>query len=1415
MPQGEAAGTASGDWVSDADTGNGALNTFYRYFIEVPANSTKLVVELYDADLGIDVDDDIEGRDRNRGTYDTTATYRLFNPSGGAVTPRFTTGNNTSPVGADAAWMVWYSATGNTVRDQFGANLYTNNNGTMNWDTNWVETDSGGGGSGGATGGAIQVTGGQLRIQDDVGGTPDIYRQADLLGTPGLNMSMAFLTFDYTTSGNLEDGDVVSVQISGNGGSSYTTLETFINDTSGSRSYDITGFIANNTRVRFLTGGGLTGSEFFFVDNVQISDGPAITAGHWELQIEQTAGGDDINAIGISAHDGDSTSGGTEYNVYADSMISLGVNPDTSGGNTRSYTLYPWVTSGCSSTQNDFDRDRDSGDTGSVTYTSRLGLFTQTFPYTVLSIEDDWAHNSFTNYTNNFYSIDYGIWTYQPTINTYINNNGNYETMYVGNYLGSATDPTTNPIVSGGFPATHRIYLPTDAGAAPVKPWLEQYLTRVGGPGPNPVVGTPQNYTVSISVVNNTPHTITFSGSATNRVFARVPGSGTVYRGPAFSDATHGTILVEPGIGGTGNVEWSPGAIPANTVATMSYDVIVTPGGVTTPATGSPGGTGTRAQYVDETGNTTQTRATYRLGELCQLNVVTNLATEVMLSSFEADRGRVKWTTASEAGTVGFNLYREDGSKVNDALIPAGKRSYSIDDRVPSERYIIEEITSSGKANRKGPLATLQRMGPDAKKEIDRPARLRASAEAKANIVTDASKTVAVMVGVSQTGVVRVPFTELATRFGSTVDKIAKSAAKGQFAISTGGQSIAYTTSLDAVLFFGEKHNSIYSYERIYRIEQTRGTLIGSTPVPPSGAGLSTFVAKVDAETDAFPATVLPLDPESDYWFWDYIVSGDATHGRRTFSIDASDLAATDGASIEVRLQGAIADESHAANVTVNGVPVGEVTWTALNSAKKTLYIPEGVIVQGANVIEVEGVLAQDSPFDVFYIDGFALRYKRFARPAGGSLEATVSSAVTAGPFGSEPMVLDITQRRIPAILTGGAFSGGNVSLALPPSTKTVFVADQFIAPSSYRSSLDTSFKNMKADYIVVAPASMRTGAEALASLRQSEGLKTYVADLEQIYDTYGHGERTPHAIREFIDEALKATTNPKPRYVVLAGTGTVDYRGIEQDPGPVPPLMIRTDDGLFASDTTIADSDGDGIPNVAIGRIPVSSNSELLAYVDKLDDHSATISDEEPIIFSADAADGETDFGVASDEAAQPLLTRPQERLHIGEIGPEATRDALLGAWTEGTPLVSWVGHGGLDQLASSGILTAGDAPSLLGEGRLPVLVAMTCTINRFEDGIVEPLGSALTRQADGGALAVWSATGLSNHEDARALQRTFMRLAAAKPQLRVGDLIVQTLVAHPSQTAGIYVLLGDPAITLQLPKEIANGGTPNPTTE
>src|SRR5215213_452443 len=252
---GSGGGTANGDYVSSS----AALDGSYHYFIEVPPGLGRLQVEIFDADIGGGgAAEATAGRDRARGGFDSSASYSLLDPSGTSRPLFFTTGDSTGPAGADNAWLTLYNSTGNNVRDNFTAAAYTNNDGNNNWTGAWTETDGGGGG---ATGGAIQITGGELRLQDGVSGTPSIEREADLSGSPGLNLGSAYLSFNYRTSNNLEDADQISVQVSGNGGGSWTTLETFSNDSSGTRNYNITAFIANNTRVRFLLLGDYSGTE--------------------------------------------------------------------------------------------------------------------------------------------------------------------------------------------------------------------------------------------------------------------------------------------------------------------------------------------------------------------------------------------------------------------------------------------------------------------------------------------------------------------------------------------------------------------------------------------------------------------------------------------------------------------------------------------------------------------------------------------------------------------------------------------------------------------------------------------------------------------------------------------------------------------------------------------------------------------------------------------------------------------------------------------------------------------------------------------------------------------------------------------------------------------------------------------------
>jgi hypothetical protein len=201
--------------------------------------------------------------------------------------------------------------------------------------------------------------------------------------------------------------------------------------------------------------------------------------------------------------------------------------------------------------------------------------------------------------------------------------------------------------------------------------------------------------------------------------------------------------------------------------------------------------------------------------------------------------------------------------------------------------------------------------------------------------------------------------------------------------------------------------------------------------------------------------------------------------------------------------------------------------------------------------------------------------------------------------------------------------------------------------------------------------------------------------------------------------------------------------------------------------------------------------------------------------VFAADAADHLANFKRESATVETQLADRPATRIYVDDLGAAGARARLVAEWQNSPSFVSWVGHGGIDRLSNASLLTVNDTPSLApSTGTLPVFVAMTCTINRFELGsIVQALGTSLTVAPANGALAVWSASGLSQYTDATQLEQTLMKLAASDDHARLGDLIVQTLNENKSigETANVYLLLGDPAIPFFLPPVAPASGQPS----
>ena len=150
-----------------------------------------------------------------------------------------------------------------TVRDAFNSTSFSNNDGIVDWAGDWLET----GESDGPTSGDLSIYNNQLRIRDD---RRDIERAVDLSG-----VDTAVLTFDYRRSSLDRSSDYIDLEISTDGGASWTKLDSFVgpaNDSSmRTASYNIIDYTSSHTVIRFATSNYLSNYDYLYVDNLEIA----------------------------------------------------------------------------------------------------------------------------------------------------------------------------------------------------------------------------------------------------------------------------------------------------------------------------------------------------------------------------------------------------------------------------------------------------------------------------------------------------------------------------------------------------------------------------------------------------------------------------------------------------------------------------------------------------------------------------------------------------------------------------------------------------------------------------------------------------------------------------------------------------------------------------------------------------------------------------------------------------------------------------------------------------------------------------------------------------------------------------------------------------------------------------------------
>jgi len=616
------------------------------------------------------------------------------------------------------------------------------------------------------------------------------------------------------------------------------------------------------------------------------------------------------------------------------------------------------------------------------------------------------------------------------------------------------------------------------------------------------------------------------------------------------------------------------------------------------------------------------------------------------------------------------------------------------------------------------------------------------------------------------------------------------------------GAEVPYLIDDNRLLFYGQAPVARTAAATAYILEPGEpGRLLPTATAPVSGDVVNSVLITLPLEQNNLYTPEAHSADNVEPWFWQTINQG------TTADVTARLPAPGDGGGeLEVALWGfteapAVSDD-HDLDVLVNGKSVGRIVWDGRVYHRATLPLPPGTLRHGNNIITLDNRAAGAVPLDIIYLDRLTLRFNAPPRAAGGRLAFTSTGGqVTLAGFDNSPLALDVTEpdapRQLP-LLNG-------ILVARPGATVAVADASGFLEPTAVRPRRSAAWLSPAggADLVVVASDALVPALQPLVDARRAEGLAARVIPAEEIGDAFGGGILTPEAIRRFVAHIATVWPEPRSRYVLLVGDATLDYRGYA-NPAPdnaIPTALVATVfGGETASDAPLADADGDGRADVAIGRWTVSSREEVAALVER------TLAYEQGpaaghALFAADAS--ESGFAALAGRLAG-----------AGGFAPAATRQLLgptpadlLSTWNDDVWLATYVGHGSLDRWGKDALLTSADvaglAPSSAGA---PIVLQWTCLSGLFAQPQQDSLSETLLRHPQGPVLIVGpTSLTLSTHQEPFAAALTSALVDTAL--LRAGDAWLAAAAtldpADPAQREirDTFVLFGDPSVRIVRP--------------
>jgi hypothetical protein len=369
-------------------------------------------------------------------------------------------------------------------------------------------------------------------------------------------------------------------------------------------------------------------------------------------------------------------------------------------------------------------------------------------------------------------------------------------------------------------------------------------------------------------------------------------------------------------------------------------------------------------------------------------------------------------------------------------------------------------------------------------------------------------------------------------------------------------------------------------------------------------------------------------------------------------------------------------------------------------------------------------------------------------------------------------------------------------------------------------------------DYLIITHPDFLNESDKLAAQKKKIGFKNpCVVDINEIYRSFGGGNKDPVAIRNFLAYVKRNWTGgDELLFVVLMGTGHNDpknYNASETDFIPIYQNNTDLQEDFFSfteSDTDL-NSSSNTKPQLVIGRFPCYTRTEADVMVTKV----VEMEDPQVADFGSwrNRAMFVADDDMQGNEDDPIMLSNPHysssdkvvdlvgskwpsldiRKTYLFEYEWNAAREkpgatqAILNEFNNGIAYVNYFGHGADVLWADEHVLKVNDISSMTNNKQYPIVSSFSCDVGRFDVPGQECLSGALVKAQSAGACATISSTRLAYASENEALALSFYSNLFDSSETVIGAAYFMAKSYNVHSGHHSYALFGDPSLQFVCP--------------